>query len=71
MNADYVSKPRLPRFAFPCFDLVSAVFATERYGQVLALYGSIVGNVKDSTGGAVAGDVFRDFVWIRRLYACS
>lgn len=50
MNAGYLFKSGFHRFAFPCLALVVAAFPVARHGQALVLYGSIVGDVKDSTG---------------------
>jgi len=49
MNAGYLFKSGLPRFAFPCLALVLAAFPAAQHGQAQVLYGSIVGNVKDSS----------------------
>jgi hypothetical protein len=48
MNAGYLLKSGLLRFAFPC--LVLAAFPAAKHAQAQVLYGSIVGNLKDSTG---------------------
>ena len=61
MNAGYLLKSGLLRFAFACLALVLAAFFAAQHAQALR-----VPRLVNLDFG-----LFRDFIRIRRLYVCS
>src|SRR5437879_1467437 len=53
MNARFLFKSAFLKLAFPLVILALAALAAPERGSAQVLYGSIVGNVKDSTGATV------------------
>src|SRR5262245_29817386 len=54
MNSRFIFKSGFLHFAFLCVVLVLAVLATPQRGHAQVLYGSMLGDVADKSGGGIS-----------------